>query len=130
MRFAKQWLPVILWAAVILMASNDAFSSDNSREWLDMFLGGYASETLNFTVRKLSHVVEYAILGALAWRAGRRAALAVAVAVAVALFDETRQTLTVSRSGSLWDVLLDTAGASAAVAAATWLSSRFRTRRT
>jgi VanZ family protein len=128
MRFAKQWLPVILWAAVILIASDDSFSSDNSRDWLAILFGRHSSEALNYAVRKLAHVVEYAILGALALRAGRRATLAVAVAIAVALIDETRQSFTMARTGSVWDVLLDTAGACAAIALLALLSSRFRTR--
>lgn len=110
MRLVRSWLPVVLWAALILSASNDSFSSAESQGWLsDLF--GPTSFELNVIIRKLGHVVVYAILGALAWRAERKLAIAIAVAALVAVTDEVKQSLTLYRTGSPWDVLLDLFGA-------------------
>jgi hypothetical protein len=43
----------------------------------------------------------------LAHRADRRLFVAIGIAVLVAITDETRQSLTLTRTGSPWDVLLD-----------------------
>jgi VanZ family protein len=107
MRFVKSCLPVIVWAAVILSASTDTFSSSHSYGWLATIIGPEMAIALNITIRKLGHVVAYAILGLLGWRADRRMAVAVAIAVIVAITDETRQSMTLMRTGSPWDVLLD-----------------------
>jgi VanZ family protein len=111
MRLVKLWLPVIVWAAVILSASNDTFSSNHSQSWLATLLGGEASAALNIAVRKLGHLFAYGILGALAWRADRRILVAVAVALLVGATDEWQQSTTLTRTGTPWDVLLDLCGA-------------------
>src|SRR5690349_8790493 len=124
MRLVKSWLPVIVWAALILSASNDTFSSDQSQGWLTKLLGHQVSYALNIAVRKAGHVVAYGILGALAYRADRRFAVAIAVALLVAATDEWKQSMTMSRTGTPWDVLLDCAGASiGALAARKFMSS-------
>jgi VanZ family protein len=111
MRLVKLWLPLILWAAVILSASNDTFSSSHSQSWLTTLLGGEVSAALNIAVRKLGHLFAYGILGALAWRADRRILVAVVVALLVAATDEWQQSRTLLRTGTPWDVLLDLCGA-------------------
>lgn len=126
MRFLKQWVPALVWAAVIIVASNDTFSSDNTREWLERIVGRELPDAVNFSVRKLAHLIEYAILGILAWRAERRVWLAIAFAVVIAAIDETRQGFTMTRSGSPFDVLLDTFGATIGALAVQRLSSRRR----
>jgi VanZ family protein len=115
MRLVRLWLPVILWAAVILSASNDSFSVHHSGGWLRRIFGREVPFTVHVAIRKSAHLLEYAILGALAWRADRRLAVALAVAALVAITDETRQSFTVSRTGSPWDVLLDISGGSVGV---------------
>jgi VanZ family protein len=107
MRFVRAWLPVILWSTVILWASTDSFSSDESRGWLASVVGAEMADALNIAIRKLGHVVAYGILGILAWRADHRMVVAISVAVIVAVTDETRQSMTLLRTGSPWDVLLD-----------------------
>ena len=111
MRLVKLWLPVIVWSAVILSASNDSFSSGHSYGWLATIIGPEMANALNITFRKLGHVVAYAILGILAWRADRRMFVAIAIALLVAATDETRQSMTLTRTGSPWDVLLDVTSA-------------------
>ena len=98
------WLPVVAWAAVIF-----AFSSVPS---LATDLG-----TWDTILRKIAHVTEYAILGALLTRAVRRPGLALALAVAYAASDEVHQLFVEGRHGSPLDVLIDTAGALAGVLA-------------
>lgn len=123
----RWWLPPLLWSAVILAASSDAFSSGSTggtmRGLLESLLGPLSDltfEVVQFTIRKLVHLVAYGILGALALRAMRRgrdgwdarwlvSALAFALVIAVA--DETRQSTVPSRTGSIGDVVIDAAGA-------------------
>lgn len=104
MRVVKLWLPVVAWAAVILFASGDLFSSDNTSTILQ-------PPALNYAVRKLAHVVVYAILGILTWRAARSWKVVLLIALAVAATDEIRQSASTSRSGSPYDVMLDLGGA-------------------
>lgn len=111
MRLVRAWLPVILWAALILSASNDSFASGESKSWLVEFFGREVPEAINIVVRKFGHIAVYAVLGILAWRAERRLVIAMAVAAIVAIADEAKQSTTILRSGSPWDVLLDVFGA-------------------
>jgi VanZ family protein len=121
MRLVRLWLPVILWAAVILSASNDSFSVNHSGGWLRRIFGRDLPYPVHVAIRKTAHLLEYAILGALAWRTDRRVAVALAIAALVAITDETRQSFTASRTGSPWDVGLDVLGAAVGV----WCVRRF-----
>jgi VanZ family protein len=122
MRFLKRWLPLILWAAMILSASNDRFSATNSRSFLERLLGRDVPDIVNIVIRKAAHVGVYGVLGALAWRADRRVAVALMISLGVALADEINQAMTVTRTGSVWDVILDMLGAVGAVGVLTRLS--------
>jgi VanZ family protein len=127
----RYWLPPALWTGVILLASTDFFSATNSGEWLQTLiptiLGRALSpaqfEVIHFFIRKTAHLIEYAILGALLFRAVRDerrgwsvrwSAVAVLVAAVVASTDEWHQTLIPSRTGAASDVLIDVAGATVA----------------
>lgn len=92
--------------------------------WLLPDLSDEAVHHIVVSVRKSAHVVEYAVLAWLLWRALRRspapatplwqwsrAGLVLALAALWAATDELHQVLVPSRQGSAWDVLLDTAGA-------------------
>jgi VanZ family protein len=118
MRLLKLWLPVVLWAAVILSAANDQFSAEHTQGWFERLFGRELPYAAHVAVRKMAHLLEYGILGALAWRADRRAFVAIAIAVLVAIADESIQASTVTRTGSPWDVALDGVGATLAVFAA------------
>ena len=109
LRFLKSWIPVILWSALILSAANDEFSNANTRGWLERIFG--APQLVNNIVRKGGHVVGYAILGLLAWRARRTLLAALLVVAIVAITDESMQAMTLMREGSPFDVMLDTCGA-------------------
>ena len=104
MRVVKTWLPVVLWAAVILFASGDSFSAEKTGAIL-------GPELANVAVRKLAHVVAYAILGILTWRATPSFKVVLLIAFAVAATDEIHQAATVNRTGSPYDVALDLGGA-------------------
>jgi VanZ family protein len=126
-RLLTYWLPPVVWAAVILSASTDAFSMSNTGGWLEEItawfghpLGGSTGDLVNYVIRKIAHVTEYGILSALLFRALRGeqtrwsirwAAGAVALAVLVASLDEFHQTFVASRTGTWHDVVLDAAGA-------------------
>lgn len=120
----RSWIPVVLWAAVILLAATDDFSANRTGDWLDFLFGGNAPEAANFIVRKLAHLVEYALLGALAFRASGRASIALLIALAVASTDELRQSLSAQRTGTPWDVALDMVGATIGMAVVRWRKGR------
>lgn len=116
MRLLRLWLPAALWATVILWAANDSFSAGQSREWLVRFAGHTVPQWLHFTIRKLAHVFEYAVLSFLAFRAAagsfparnwRTIALTLLVCLTVATADEYRQSRSKLRRGHADDVALD-----------------------
>lgn len=102
----RLWLPVAAWAALIFALS--AIPS------LGTGLG-----TWDLVLRKLAHVGEYAILGALLLRAlgGERVVAAFALAVAYAVSDEVHQSFVAGRRGSAVDVAIDAVGVALGVAA-------------
>jgi VanZ family protein len=130
------WLPPVLWTAVVLSFSSDDFSAANTGRvlapllaWLLPGLTPHGIDVLHALIRKAAHVTEYAILAALWLRAFARSGsvrapasawLALAIAVACAIVDEAHQATVPSRTASVGDVLIDTAGAMLAV-----LPSRF-----
>ena len=125
------WLPPIVWTAVVLSFSTDDFSAANTGRvlvpllgWLLPSLAPHTLDALHALIRKTAHVTEYAILAALwlraflrsgAVRAPASAWLALAVAVACAIVDEVHQATVPSRTASVVDVLIDTAGALVAI---------------
>jgi VanZ family protein len=101
----RAWLPVVAWCAVIF-----AFSAVPS---LGTGLG-----TWDLVLRKLAHVIEYAILAVLLVRATQRPAVAIALGTLYAVSDELHQTFVRGREGRPRDVLIDTAGVVIGVVAA------------
>jgi len=117
--------------AAILWFSSGDFSADQTGSfllpvlrWLVPWATDAQLEVVHRGIRHTAHAVEYGILAAL-WlralirsvtlRARAAGGLAVAVAVAWACVDEWHQSSIPSRTGSIWDVLLDAAGAIAAM---------------
>ena len=137
-RRSRAWLCVGAWALFVFGLGSDDLSFDHTSRFLGpliRWLLPNASEAtadwIHFTIRKSAHLVEYAILGFLTLRAlATDRALALPRATWIALFltaafaavDETRQSLTATRMGSVWDVLLDTLGAAAGIALLRWAS--------
>ncbi len=108
---ASAWLPVVAWAALIF-----AFSSVPS---LSSGLG-----TWDLVLRKLAHVTEYAVLGALLLRACGSWRLALALGVGYAATDELHQHFVTGRHAAVRDVLIDTAGVVIGLAAWSRLAGR------
>ncbi|HET7711509.1 MAG TPA: VanZ family protein [Thermoanaerobaculia bacterium] len=82
-----------------------------------------AVTAMHFLIRKVAHLIEYGILGALLFRALRAgqsgwrlrwALAAVMLTLPVAAGDEVLQSMVIGRTGSPLDVLLDLCGAGAA----------------
>lgn len=89
-------------------------------EWLFGEIPDSRFAIIQFLVRKSAHLIVYAALSALWFRARRGprsgwqlrwAVLALLVSMLVALADEFHQSFVPSRTGTPWDVLLDSFGA-------------------
>jgi len=121
-------MPVLITVGVMYYFSTDVLSSSHTRSVIDKVLlrfmphaSNHALGVFNYAVRKSAHVFEYGVLGALLFRAFRGdsrvrwhlkwASYALISTALWAMLDEFHQTLTRSRDGSIWDVLLDTCGA-------------------
>jgi VanZ family protein len=100
--FARLWLPVLAWAALIFALS--------SIPDLGTGLGGW-----DLALRKLAHAAEYAVLGALLVRATGRAGLALVAGTLYAVSDELHQALVPGRLGSPVDVAIDALGVACGV---------------
>ena len=126
-------------ATIIFTFSTDAFSSEHTQGViigiLQMLLPHARSQTLSTLhglIRKCAHLGEYFIFGLLLFRALRApnegwqlrwACLAILIAALYASSDEIHQIFVPSRGASVWDALLDTAGASVAQFAA-WVVNK------
>ncbi len=134
-RLAQYWLPVLIWMSLIFAASTDLMSTQHTSRfikpflrWLKPDISDEAIHTIQFGVRKCAHATEYGILSLLLWRARRQVAFnpgrpwlwmdalfAILISAVYAASDEIHQSFVKSRQSSVWDVLIDTAGAIAAV---------------
>jgi VanZ family protein len=110
-RVLAVWLPVVVWAGVIF-----AFSSVPS---LSTGLG-----TWDTILRKAAHITEYAILGALLYRAFRREAPALATGIVYAASDELHQHFVRGRHASPVDVAIDALGLTIGMLAWLWMRER------
>src|SRR5437763_16781235 len=77
--FFKYWLPVLIWLGLIFASSTDALSAEHTSRflvpflrWLDPQISFATLNAIQFGIRKLAHLSEYAILTMLLWRALRR----------------------------------------------------------
>jgi len=138
----RVWWPALLWAAVILGASTDAFSSEHTGRFIDpvlRWLFPSASQDrifyLHHLVRKAAHFVEYFVFFVFIYRGIRRsrpgwhwswAFSAWFIAALYSALDEFHQTFVASRGPSAWDSLLDSTGALVALFTAFFLYRRFQ----
>jgi VanZ family protein len=126
-RFLSRYLPLVAWLIIISYASSDSFNAGNTSRiigplvlWLFPNTTPETLAVVHVITRKVAHFSEYAILAYLAARAFRtspRPALAsrwfiaaLALIVAYALLDEYHQSFVPSRTGSVYDSLIDMAG--------------------
>jgi VanZ family protein len=140
--FAKYWLPVVIWMAVIFSASGDTKSAQRSSRLIEPFIRWFFPDLspdqvwpIVQVVRKCAHLTEYAILALLLWRAlrakaqpgwsWRMAGHAWVGVVLYAITDEVHQCFVPTRMGSPWDVLLDSIGGAAGLLAL-WALGRWR----
>jgi VanZ family protein len=126
----------------VLFASTANFSASNTSRiirplllWLFPDITEPTLLRVHFFARKCAHFTEYALLALLAARAFRTSGLtalrrswwlaAFALVAAVALVDEYHQSFLPSRTGTIYDSLLDmTGGATALACLALWLAVR------
>jgi len=146
--FVRYWLPTALWMLLIFGASGDTLSAERSSRiiapilrWLWPQMPAAEVAQIVFLVRKGAHFTEYAVLAILLWHALWKprwgdqrpwswpvAGFALLLTGLYALSDEIHQSFVPMRTGSGWDVLVDTAGALTglllAAAAYHWLARR------
>jgi VanZ family protein len=143
----RRYGPLLAWAAFVLFASTANFSASNTSRiirplllWLFPEISEPSIQRVHFFVRKTAHFTEYAVLALLAARALRTSGLAslrrwwwlasFALVAVVALTDEYHQSFLPSRTGTIYDSLLDmTGGATALLCLALLLATRRRRRR-
>jgi VanZ family protein len=140
-REVTAWLPPLVWMTAIFFASTDVMSAEHTSRFIVPFLrwalpklSQHGIEQLHFAIRKLAHLTEYAVLALLIWRALRasvasnsgRAVIVICICATYAALDEFHQSFVGTRGPSVQDVMIDTAGALAAVVCC-WLLSRRRT---
>jgi len=125
--FLKYWLPSFFWISIIFWMSTGTFSADQTSRFIGPLLHFLFStlpepdiERLHLMIRKAGHVSEYFILGLLFFRGVRgnapqrwrlRWALTTILSVVLfALSDEYHQSWVATRTASLVDVSIDSAG--------------------
>lgn len=139
-RFIRAWLPTFLWLVVIAIESTEWLSSHHTGHllyplfhWL-LGISPEQFEPIHAVMRKIGHVVGYGTLSLLAFRSFRASARevyarwslawarnAVLLTAAVASLDEWHQTFIPSRTGTIYDVILDTSAAIAAQILLYWI---------
>ena len=135
MRLSRQaildWLPLVVWMAVIFSASSDTGSAQHSSRlfeplmhWLFPRMAQPHVEEIHYLFRKCAHLSEFAILAVLVWRAIRhlspkaqlpwrwsQALLSLLLVAFYAASDEYHQTFVPGRTGQVSDVFVDLCGA-------------------
>jgi VanZ family protein len=101
---AWRWGPVVAWATVIFVLSSIPDLGTGLEGW-------------DFTLRKLAHAGEFAVLGFLLLRATGSAGWSIAGGIAYAVSDELHQHFVPGREGAPLDVLIDSVGVVAGVLA-------------
>ncbi len=127
---ALRVLPPLAWTAIIAWFSTTGWSAAETASvllpllrWLVPSAGPEQLEAFHWLVRKTAHAAEYGTLGALwRWALGTRGAwrgwfAPLGLSILTAALDELHQSTTLTRTASLVDVLLDSAGAAAALIA-------------
>ena len=136
--------PLLIWLGFIFFVSTSGFSADNTSRfigpilrWLFPSYSEAELRWLHFLVRKAGHFLEYAVLAFLARRAfvtssrlfihGWWFGLGLLLVVLYSLFDEWHQSFVPTRTGSIYDSLIDIAGG-LTVLLICWFYDRYRRR--
>lgn len=140
-----RYAPLFIWIVLISFASTSQFSGFNTSRivrplllWLFPNISDERLMLVHFLVRKSAHFISYAVLGWLAARAfisssrdflrQRWFLFALLLVIIRSLLDEYQQTFVPSRSGSLWDCLIDIAGGLASILIFSYVNNRLRTK--
>jgi VanZ family protein len=131
--FAKYWVPVLAWMALIFYASGDTKSLYHSaRALAPLMTPNIQADTFRPVVmvaRKCAHSAEFAVLALLLWRALRAtsaqpngwcwrvARQAWLWAVCYGIMDEVHQIFVPTRRPEAWDVFYDAIGGAAGLLA-------------
>ena len=123
--FILYWLPPLVWMAFIF-PTNESLNSESTSfiivpvlKWLLPYACQATIDTLHAVIRKFAHFFSYALLAFLLLRAFRGkssiwryqwAFYAGLIAIGYGLIDEYAQTFIQSRTGSLYDWLIDSSG--------------------
>ena len=110
-RFIKYWLPVFIWLIIIFAFSNNPTVRASEIHWRD------------FSVKKSAHVIIYAILSTLIYRAlksnnvemKKTGYISVFLASFYGITDEFHQSFTPGRDPTFRDIIFDTIGATLAI---------------
>ena len=118
--------PLVVWAALIFIGSSGVLSGSHTSIvvrpvlWLFPHVSEATLAFIHFIVRKAGHFTEYAILALFAVRAFRTSSrevlrsrwfwVSLLFVVAYALSDEFHQSFVPSRTGSVFDSMIDSAG--------------------
>lgn len=119
--------PLVAWAILIFIGSGNVLSAAHTSILLHIVKRLFPSASpeflsvVHFLIRKTGHLTEYAILATLGARAFRHSShqalrrnwfwLTLLLAIAYALSDEFHQSFVPSRTASIYDCMIDTAGA-------------------
>lgn len=123
----RRYLPLLFWMGLIFSASTGEFSASNTSLivrplllWLFPDISEERIALAHFLVRKAAHFTEYAVLGLLMARAftssshatlrHRWFAVSLLLIAVYALTDEFHQSFVASRTASVFDSMIDTAG--------------------
>ena len=115
-----EWIPVVVWGALIFTLSTSAFSAANTARiidpilrWLLPAITTASVEVCHTLIRKAAHFTEYGVLFWLLVRGpmAQRPYLALMLCVVYALTDEGHQAFVPGRTASLYDIALDSTGA-------------------
>ena len=126
-RLFSRYFPLVAWLIFISYASSDSFSAENTSRiigplvlWLFPNTTPETLALVHLITRKLAHFTEYAILGFVAARAFRTSPrpaissrwylISATLVVTFALMDEYHQSFVPTRTGSIYDSLIDIAG--------------------
>jgi len=131
--------PPVAWAVLIFIGSGNVLSAEHTSivlpilKWLFPSASPQFLSNTHFLIRKAGHLTEYAILASLCARAFRHSShqflrrnwfwLSLLVAIAYSVSDEFHQSFVPSRTASIYDCMIDTAGAFIALVII-WLWSR------
>jgi VanZ family protein len=130
LNWLRAWWPALLWAILISVLSTNSFSAEHTSlviepifRWLFPHITQDTLDLLHHLVRKSAHFTEYFIFALLLYhgmRASHRddrpwhwswALVAWLIAAIYSAFDEIHQIFVPSRGPSVWDSMLDSAGA-------------------